>query len=103
MKLTRKKAIAISIELWTSLAETGKHKWDWGGWRKYGLMAAYCPFCEFSAQQEGMGCDSCPYYQEFGDCVDDTPYRLWCNAETEEERKKYAKEFLAQLLYLKGE
>ena len=30
MKLTKKKAIEISIELWTWLAETGREKKEWG-------------------------------------------------------------------------
>ena len=71
MKLTRKKAISISIELWTWLAETGsEYKHEWPGWKKYGAMVLACPFCEYSRQRNKLAlydaglntyCPSCPY------------------------------------------
>ncbi len=38
MKLTQKKALMISIELWEWLKESGLQKEDWPGWEKYGEM-----------------------------------------------------------------
>lgn len=105
MKLTKKKAIQISIELWTWLAETGAaHKWRWQGWRKYGYMHADCPLCEY-VNPLGGGCASCPYYQKFGHCYTlltgnkglKTSFDKWCNARKVETRKKYAALFLQQL------
>ena len=98
MKLTKKKAIEISIELWTFLAETGGQKLDWNGWNKYGYMSASCPLCEYS---RGL-CKSCPYYKKFKPCcsLGDKPvtiYDYWEAAKTLETRKKYAKLFLEQL------
>ncbi|GAH13108.1 unnamed protein product, partial [marine sediment metagenome] len=68
MRLTKKKAIEIAIELWTWLAETGaKYKGDWVGWEeKYGEMEADCPFCEYSDRWGDDECESCPYFQRFG-------------------------------------
>jgi len=107
MRLTKKKAIEISIELWTWLAETGKEKWEWSGWKKYGHMLCNCALCEYDNRAcERLGgewCSHCPYYKRFGDCQGEeefTAYANWAEAETEEERKKYAALFLEQLKQL---
>ena len=102
MKLTKKEAIEICKELWTFLAETGKEKFEWDGWKKYGEMENDCPFCEYCRWQDDWLCESCPYYKMFGTCDDDgKPYNTWDNIGTKQGRKKYAKEFLAQLEQLK--
>lgn len=106
MRLTKKKAIEISIELWTWLAETGaEYKWDWSDWGKYGKMHSSCAFCEYSQRQAKLSegrCDYCSYYQQFGGCcLAGTPYDNWDVAETDETRKKYAGQFLEQLKELK--
>ncbi len=87
--LTKKKAIKIGKELWTWLAETGeKFKSRWPGWEEYGKMQDDCAFCEYA-----HSCDDCPLGQ---DCYD-TYFANWCDAQTPEDRKKYAKLFLEQL------
>lgn len=97
MRLTKKKAIDISIELWEWLAETGEtRKKDWNGWNKYGYMWAYCALCKY-ARQRGGACGYCPYYEVFGLCGDTNPYGRWLYAETPKTRKKYALKFLEQL------
>lgn len=107
MKLTKKKAIKIAIELWTDLTETGEAiKRDWTGWEKYGHMTASCPFCEYGNRKDrhsgGGICFSCPYYQVFGYCTDGkAPYWKWDGAKTKTTRKKYASLFLEQLKQLK--
>lgn len=115
MKLTKEKAIEISIELWEWLAETGMEKREWVGWMKYGEMEYECPLCELSrkdkeavAREEGVDlpifktCAECPYYLKFRFCDRKSkPYRKWANANTEDACKKYAKLFLAQLKELK--
>lgn len=113
MKLTEKKAIKISIELWEWLAETGKHKHEWQGWEKYGRMSNNCPLCQYRQVKGGeysIDCSVCPYYQTFGRCYtregDDTQcatlYEKWDSSESPKTRKKYASLFLAQLKQLEG-
>lgn len=103
MRLTKKKAIELSIELWTWLAETGKEKEDWPSWEQYGETTCECFLCEYSdrhptAVNPYVCYASCPYYQRFGCCYrDKEPYDLWLCAKTARTRKKYAKLFLEQL------
>ena len=42
MKLTEKKAIELSIELWTWLAETGENKNEWPEWKRHGGQYEEC-------------------------------------------------------------
>lgn len=106
MGLTKKKAISISLELWTWLAETGGLKPYWPGWEKYGEMIAHCALCEYnfyrlSVKRIGGDCPYCPYFEKFGHCSKDTPYFEWSVAHLEKDRKRYAGEFLAQLKELR--
>lgn len=103
MRITKKQAIKISIELWTWLAKTGTdNKGHWGGWDEYGLMRSDCSLCEYVATKRG-GCNSCPYYLKFGMCTkDDTPYWQWNMSPTKRVRKEYARMFLEQLKQLQG-
>ncbi|MEE8471107.1 MAG: hypothetical protein V3S51_07240 [Dehalococcoidia bacterium] len=103
MRLTRKKAISISIELWTWLAETGsEYKSLWSGWLEYGHMLAHCPLCEYGRRREDKGgkttCSYCPYRKKHGGCYSSRDnYARWLVAETSQQRKLHAKAFLAQL------
>lgn len=108
MILTKKKAIGISIELWEWLAETGKLKWDWDGWDRYGRMNSHCPFCEYEVRQERtrhehlLNCPYCPYYQKFDSCTENgAPFDKWEHAKSPQARRKYAQLFLEQLRQLK--
>ncbi len=95
MRLTKQKAIDISIELWEWLAETGKHKQDWEGWEKYEGMEDDCALCEWITRSK-LDCVSCPVR----DCHA-LAYGNWVCATSSRERKKYAKLFLTQLKELK--
>lgn len=101
MKLTRKKAIELSKELWVWLAETGKMKHEWPRWEKYGWMTWHCPLCEYA--WGGDACPRCPYWQTYGHCCPDdseeeeTIFSQWDDAKTSKTRKKYARLFLEQL------
>lgn len=104
MKLSRKKAIKLCIELWTWLAKTGKLKEDWPEWEKYGDIAENCWFCEYDSQQQNYksnfnlaGCRYCPLIKKLGLHCRDTYYRKWYSAKTPKTRKKYAKLFLKQI------
>jgi len=107
MKLTRKKAIELCIELWTWLAKTGKSKYDWPGWETYGYFIENdCWFCEYGSRQEKRYlsnktcCEYCPLFATFGEngCYNpECAYKKWDFAQTPRTRKKYAKLFLEQI------
>ena len=99
MRLTKRKAINITIEEWEWLAKTGKRKLEWPGWEKYGQMESGCPLCEYGKQRNPStysACMYCPYHQKFGYCLD-SYFQDWVTATTIEGRKKYATLFLEQL------
>lgn len=90
MRLTKLKALDITIELWEWMAETGSdYKGDWPGWEKYGTMGNDCALCEYT---EG-NCPDCP----INSCYVDFFYGEWDDALTKADRKKYAGLFLEQL------
>lgn len=101
MRLTRKKAIEISIELWSWLAENGNEdKHDWPDWEKYGEMRSACPLCELF--RGSLGCGKCPYYSSLGDCTAyNSPFVKWRDTHSKESAEKYASQFLEQLRRLK--
>ena len=100
MRLTKKKAIEESIELWEWLAETGKEKEDWPEWNEDENILNDCFFCEYSYRRSGaLGCKYCPLGR---DCYD-TAFGKWDKARTRPTKKKYARLFLAELKELKEE
>ncbi|MCK5016912.1 MAG: hypothetical protein KAS32_07550 [Candidatus Peribacteraceae bacterium] len=115
MRLTRKKAIELCIELWEWCAKTGKRKGGWPGWEKYDVAIehhSYCWFCYYDNHTEvggkrarGGECIFCPYRKKFGyHCNNDGPQTLfnkWDDAKTPRTRKKYAKLFLNQIKDIK--
>lgn len=96
--LTRKRAIELSIELWTWLAEMGKEKIDWPGWERNGgqvrEVVDMCFLCDYS-----QGCNMCPYQTKYGYtcCGDKSPFKKWADSSSEKTKKKYARQFLKQL------
>ena len=114
MKLTRKKSIELCIELWTWLAETGKRKSDWPGWKKYKSLtkgiedAVWCWFCLYNnrkqrKEQWDADCRSCPYFKQYNFCSNrEQPFADWFDAKTPRTRKKYAKLFLEQIKSLRS-
>lgn len=111
MRLTKKKAIGITIELWEWLAKTGGQKTDWGGWGEYGKMAADCPLCEYNLRRGGYspggeyvceeGCPFCPLQGKLWQRCYSLNFGKWCGAYDVPRRKKYATLFLEQLRGLK--
>jgi len=108
MKLSRKKAIELCIELWEWLAKTGKTKVKWPGWEKYDdVIDSSCWFCHYNNHtvrgdriRTSGTCTKCPYLKKFGHCNTEEPptyYGKWDNAQTPHTRKKYAKLFLEQI------
>lgn len=105
MRLTKKKALDISIELWERMAKTGaKHKRTWLGWKKYGKMLNNCPLCEYvDVDKDGYlknRCKECPLNWGYIGCEDNetSQYIKWIeDAHNPFDRKKYAGLFLEQL------
>lgn len=108
MRLTKKKAIELSIELWTYLAETGLEKEAWPYWKKYGRIYCDCFLCEYKKRRRegkpwGGICLFCSYFEKFGHCENEgNEYSNWLESETEADKKKYAQLFLEQLKSLKS-
>ena len=99
MRLTRKKAIELSIELWTWLAETGGYKSQWPEWERYGFVEEHCFLCEYVSREFGKpSCAHCPLYitVEGSNCFG-TSFGSWCKARITGERKECAKLFLEEL------
>ena len=104
MKLTQKKALMISIELWEWLKESGNEfKSNWPGWKRYGKMQSHCPFCEYGRRRK-ESCESCPLrpfeLDQETHCYA-TPYGDWEHASTKAKRKLYAGQFLELLKSLR--
>jgi hypothetical protein len=109
MKVTRKKAIELCIELWTWLAKTGsKNKKDWPGWKKYKICSVWdCFFCDYAMKKAETGlsdeaCSYCPLWdnkknEAIRSCVRNYAYGKWVEARQIRTRKKYAKLFLEQI------
>ena len=72
MKLTKKKALEIAIELWEWIVDNPeKGKNEWLGWAKHGYMAGDCPFCQYGHATiiHADDCD-CPLDKKYGSCYD---------------------------------
>lgn len=101
MELTARRAVELSIDLWTWLGKTGKEKEDWPEWEwnggQYPKVGSDCFLCEHDSAEKNS-CEACPYYIKYTRCTNaGTPFAKWCNAEDEGESKKFAKQFLNQL------
>lgn len=108
MKLSKKKALEICLELWTWLAETGgEYKEDWPEWEKYGYMKHNCPCCEYTKKRvRGDSYSHClwcpllsfwPSNSFFGApcCRLTSPYRMWDRTNAPPRtRKKYAQKIV---------
>ena len=83
-KLTETKAIKLSLEIWTWLAETGKLK----PLKYSNKFYCGCPLCEYhNLSKNGYCISDCPL-STMNYC---TPhYHLWFNAVTNDQRKIYA-------------
>ena len=83
MRLTKRKAVEITKELWEWLAETGESKWGWPKWEEYGDFHASCPLCEYTDRHTCLSCQSCPLLGMWLDrrsslCMDaGSPFRRW--------------------------
>ena len=109
MRLTRKQAILLSIDLWTWLADTGSmHKWEWPGWKdnggQYEHAIGYCFLCEYSERQikrnNTTTCEACSYYQRYGYCSqfsETSPYHKWASTIIIELLKGYAQQCVVRL------
>ena len=98
MRLTKKEALDLSIELWEWLAETGKQKDEWSNWEKHGGTENDCFLCEYAVHHPSKGglCN-CPLADDEHSGCYDTAFGDWVLSHNHEDRKKYARGFLTQL------
>ncbi len=110
MKLTRKKAIELCIEVWTWCMETGKLKSDYPYSEKQlkyvkedDYPESHCWFCEYCLQHKDYNCKGCPLGGDPNspEC-EKLAYLKWDEARTPRTRKKYAKLFLSQIKSLRS-
>ena len=106
MRLSKKKSVEITKELWQWLAQNPKNsKGEWDGWAKYGTMRKprryNCPLCEYVAQRGVLTCDYCPLLGWWtgvsgSECIlESSPYTKWVDAQSIEDKIKYANEIVA--------
>ena len=108
MKLTRKKAIELCIELWTWCAETGRVKRNWPRWKEFMTKEEaddcnHCWFCFYDNTKSG-NCTHCPLGAIYSHCnlkYGKCEFYHWMQAITTGQRKKYAKLFLEQIKSLR--
>ena len=108
-RLTKKKAIELTIELWKWLEENPEaHKMDWPLWRKYDYLDCGCSCCEFTKRKSKNEevdklCEAyCPLYvvwpYERKECEEmpceyhKSPYAKWSRTFDLEEKRFYARE-----------
>ena len=82
VKLTKKKALELTAELWDWVSENGKRKHEWPGWDTKEAQGD-CFLCEYDSQHVigDRECKKCPLYGKWnGHRKCDTkgsPYHTW--------------------------
>ena len=108
--LTLEQALIHSIEIWSWLRDSGcDTKSEWAGWANHTEIRNDCFLCEFTARRKRtksyVFLNDCPRYCPVAKelAVDyaceekDTSYTCWHKAESAEDKKKYAGQFVAEL------
>ena len=101
MKLTKKEALEITVELWKYIDKTEKSKFGWSGWEKYGHLKNYCSCCEYVNQfsrikiedvdEPELDCKNhCPLYEAWP--YDYTIYNGGCSMPCEHKDSPYHKD-----------
>ena len=102
MKLTKKRVLELTLELWQWLYDNpNKRKENWPGWEGNGgsyYSETKCFACSYTfAQKDGDGCNLCPLLPLWPDgCTasSQSPYMQWVMAKSRKDRKKYTKEIV---------
>lgn len=103
MKLTKKRAIKLTLELWQWLYDNpDKGKSDWPEWEynggQYECLPTDCFCCEWVFRVTKTTCSACPLSPLWGisctDLSEGNVYRLWGKATTQKDKKKYAKQIV---------
>jgi hypothetical protein len=104
MRLTKRKALELTKELWEWLAKDGtRRKGDWPKWEELGEFNSHCPCCEY-ARRNGKWPNHCSYCPLSGKwkgrnepyecCHGKSPYHLWWFSEEKRECQKYARKIV---------
>jgi len=81
-KLTERRALQITRQIWKWVAKTGKGKGQWLGWKRVGPMMHSRPCCEYSSNEgANHNCGECPLrgfvWSEHCIHCADSPYCLY--------------------------
>ena len=86
-KLTKRKALELTAELWDWVSENGGKKYEWPGWTTQEDIdleeddRSYCFLCAYTGSDN---CDKCPLSwtgEEGSTCTDnESPYMIWENS-----------------------
>ena len=105
MRLTKKKALQITADLWAWLEKnpTASKIW-WPEWEIHGgsipAMRADCPCCEYTQDRnEETDCNKCPLLSLWPNetdypCLDNEKtdyFHKWCYGKSPKTKKKYAR------------
>lgn len=86
MRLTKRKAVEITKELWEWVGNSRQPKYEWPRWNEYGRMWNDCPLCEYGgrhATSDESPCLKCPLLGMWTEDCDSTctysssPYRYY--------------------------
>lgn len=101
-KLTEKEALQETIKMYAWFAETGdvfkESYFRENNIKVKDVPLAYCYCCEYRRQNnDNVNCSCCPVWtgatsSKDGCHAPSSPYRKWFEAQTSEERKRYAQE-----------
>lgn len=110
-KITREQSKDFTIGMWEELALTGSdNKRETKAFLEARKLGNYkvgsCFLCTYDAQEQRDAsendrkgeCHYCPSFQLTRASCTTTAYSEWANADTKEERKKYAQQFLDEVL-----
>ena len=96
--LTYKLAVYRCLDLWRWLAETGKNKKDYPGWKRIYSPRSYCWACEYNYLFHDNDCSKCILKKLWNNndnsesCLNiESPYCKWANTIIVKNRKIYAK------------
>lgn len=105
IRLTAREAIALEIKKWMWLAETGTYpEENYRGDGSYISLDPLCTYAEKAAKRFRFNrptCHYCLYFRLFGERCDSSKVKgKWYGTHSVEDKKKYAGEYLEELLKL---
>ena len=103
MRLTKKKALQITADLWGWLEKhPSKKKHEWPEWEHKGgdvkdKENIYCACCDYVNSIDGQSCEDCPLTKLWKEihgadsCCGDGYFERWERSKSPKTKKKYAR------------